>query len=331
MSYDLGIHVWYDSEIDHRPSLFAKAAVSVPGLTAGRLTVADTDPSEIVLDLQLQASDEQTIEEALRPFLGEKFAYQFERTFECRVEAETTDGTAMESRPLSVHLCGSGYGVDGYYQKRNGLIRLSFSNVRVFWIPQKLLERARKLPPGSSEQTQALRAIGMISHNIDVVHSTAEAIILGTDPTHLMVCTEWEVHPLTAHAMYHRDLTDFGRDLCRIVSMSEQGGLYLQPPEETGKYADPRKGTLEYGYLRNTAASAELAARIETSKGKVVNASLLPEDRVKEVLMTAPGIESRELRQSLYIAAGEGTCSYLEGPFFDLATAVPDARSGYTQ
>lgn len=331
MSYDLGIHVWYESEIDRRPSLFAKAAVSVPGLTTGKLTVADTDPSEIVLDLQLQASDEQTIQKALRPFLGENFAYQFERTFECRVEAGTTDGTTMEPRPLSIHLCGSGYGVDGYYLKRNGLLRLSFSTARVFSIPTKLLERARTLPPGSIEQIQALRAIGAISHNIDVVHSTAEGIILGTDPTHLMVCTEWEVHPLTAHAMYHRDLTEFGKDLCRIVSMSEQGGLYLQAPEETGMYADPRKVTLEYGYLRNATASAEFASRVEMLKGKVVNAGLLPEDRVKEVLMTAPGTEIRQLRQGLYIATGEGACSYLEGPFFDLATAVPDAQSGYTQ
>lgn len=331
MSYDLGIHVWYDSEIDQRPSLFAKAVVSVPGLVTGRLTVADTDPSEIVLDLELQASDEQTIEKALRPYLGESFAYQLERTFICSVEGGTTDGTSKESRPLSVHLCGSGYGVDGYYLKRNGLLRLSFSNVRAFWISQKLFERARVLPPGSSEQTQALRAIGVISHNIDLVHSAAEAIIIGTDPTHLMLCTEWEVHPLTAHAMYHRDPIEFVKDLCRIVSLSEQGGLYLQVPGGTRKYADPRKDTLEYGYLRDTTSSAELASKVETLKGKFLDASLLPADRVKEVLMTVPGTESRQLRQSLYIVTGEGACSYLEEPFFDLAMAVPDAQTGYTQ
>ncbi|MBS1828993.1 MAG: hypothetical protein JST93_27065 [Acidobacteria bacterium] len=331
MSYDLGIHAWYESAPDQRPALFARVAGSVPGSIGGRLRVADTDPSEIVLDVTVQ-QNEESIESALKPFVGEHFAYEFERTFECSVPSSTLDSTKQEPRPLTVYLCGSGYGVDGYYYKRNGLLRLSFSNVGVFGVPSRLFERVQMLPPGSVEQVQALKVIATISHNIDLIHEVASAIICRTDPIHLMVCTEWEVHPLTAHAVYHRDLAEFSVDLLRIVQLHEQGGLYLQTPEQTQKYSEPRRISQDYGYLRNPASRAELATRIE-SYAKAADAcrETLPDQYIKEALLTSPRTDVRQLLRSLYIAADQGACGYLEHQFLDLATLFPASPSGYVQ
>lgn len=332
MSFDLGIHAWYESAPDQRPALFAKVAASIPGPITGRLRVADADPSEIVLDVTLQQDDEESIESALKPFVGEHFAYEFERTFECSVLSRSLDSTMQEARPLTVHLCGSRYGVDGYYYKRNGLLRLSFSNVGVFGVPSRLIERVQMLPPGSAEQMQALKAIARISHNIDLIHEVASAIICRTDPIHLMVCTEWEVHPLTAHAVYHRDLAEFSADLFRIAQLHEQGGLYLQAPKETQKYSEPRRTSQDYGYLRNPASRAQLATRIETyAKTAGACRETLPDQHIKEALLTSPGTDVRELLLSLYVATDQGACGYLEHQFLDLATLCPASSSGYVQ
>lgn len=90
-----------------------------------------------------------------------------------------------------------------------------------------------------------------IHHNLDTaVHGLVARIVEALSPRHIVICTNTEVHPLTAHGIYHASERDLFEDLRWISRLHEEGGLHLVGSLPGPRWQPPRKLTHDYGYVR---------------------------------------------------------------------------------
>jgi hypothetical protein len=202
------------------------------------------------------------------------------------------DETYTSAGPLDVNYYGVEYCLGGSYYKSRGPVQLTFSDTAAF------------------------------ANNYDaVLMELAKKIIAATDPVHLVVCTEAEVHPLTAHSIYHRNWSDYFNDLVRIARLHERGGVYFSELSETDPaFAAPRKATMDYGYLRGRFGDNSVAAfvaqlqRLLQGDGRVMKSKSVLDECFADLKHTM----AERLNDSYLLTALGSPSSYLEEPYFKL-------------
>lgn len=98
--------------------------------------------------------------------------------------------------------------------------------------------------------------------------------------SHLLVCTEAEVHPLTSHPIYHQDWHEFFADLTKIARLHDEGGVYFcETTIDDPARPSPRTNSFDYGYLRGQFErdnAAALVERLEPLIEKLLKQELVP-------------------------------------------------------
>jgi hypothetical protein len=340
MAFDVGIHVWFDrpDEADWaglaleclRAGLSPISAVSRPDFDV-RLRLCRRSENYVVWEATIRSADAFRMAAADFPAVARDSLFQADLAFPCALYSAGQRQIEEAVHPLSIRLAGPEFDVDGYEHKRNGLVRFSFSNVKVFGVPSELVGDTRAAV-ATGEQDRYLRMISRISRNYDVVLDVARRTVEHLDPGHLLICTELEVHPLTAHGLYHRRIDDFLEDLGWIADLHEEGGLYLC--SGCGYHLmPPRRESGDYGYLRaQQGSTADLLSKLEprlrrwkSSAGR----SRLSADDIRIALGSGPARTVEAMRGSILVSADDAPFKYLEAPFFDLfdlASAAADAH-----
>ncbi|MFN0166382.1 MAG: hypothetical protein ACKV22_08115 [Bryobacteraceae bacterium] len=331
MAFDVGIHLWFDQPNEEgwarlfRECLRASlgptppATPLLPNINVG-LRLCRRSENSVVSAWTIPSADVPQIADADLPSVRRDSLLQADLGFPCVLYSAQQQQLEETVHPLSIRLAGPEFDVDGYEYKRNGLVRFSFSNIKVFGVPPELVEHTRAAVP-AGQQDRYLRMISRISRNYDVVLDVARKVIERLDPSHLLICTELEVHPLTAHALYHRQIEDFLGDLNWIADLHERGGLYLCS-EQSGHLMPPRRESGDYGYLRVQRGSvADVVSRLEhrlqqrRARGGL---NELSGDDVRLALSSGAGRTVEAMRDSIIVCAEDGPFAYVEDPLFDL-------------
>jgi hypothetical protein len=228
-------------------------------------------------------------------------------------------------RPLDINLYGSKYVQRGYYYKRYGPLRIAFYNVQSFRIPQTLIGAIHRAQAHGIDATKWLRMIPKLSQNYSVVKAITQAIIAHNPLDHVVVCTESEIHPLTAHGIYHRYPQDFFKDLYKIARLHEYGGLYFcDVSSNDPAFIAARKSTLNYGYLRGNFGDRSnhlLAEKIQQMVNVIMKAAdeIQPtRGQLEECFTSMVDTDVEEINGGYLLSAGEAPFAYLEEPYFML-------------
>lgn len=335
MSDDVNVHIWQEpNSALEGLELFGRVleCVAIPRhLDNGRLftrfehiKVYDRSFTNTVLDEAIQTNDMAEVLSRLEAYTGSTIHCEVSSVFDCFRFDQTRKQLDPGLKPLTINYYSSGYGWNGLEFKSYGFARLDFSNTKAFRIPQVLVQNVRDVSENGGDPTEALRIIGQLGRNYDVVSDVAKRVIVNLDPTHLLICTDLEVHPLTSHAMYHRDWKDYARDLTKIARLHEFGGLYfceIRPDDPA--FRGPRKSPPDYGYLRG-----HYGAGIENSFVKtlqpMVNAILrdpkrlqLSRDQLEESFRYFNDTQVQQLNNSYYLSVIGAPFAYLEEPYFN--------------
>jgi len=336
MSFDVGVHLWFDQGIEDWPLIFLECidvalepvseTLVLP--TDSHITVQSCRRSEnnIIWRETLYSRDRKRLKKI--PFQKGDCLLMANLAFPCRLYFAKDRTIRQTIRPLTIRLAGPDFDPNGYEYKRNGLIRISYSNVNVFGVPIELVDQAKNAV-ASGLQDQYLQMISEVDRNFDVVRILSSRLIERLDPTHLIICTEWEVHPLTAHGLYHRNIADFGDDIHWITRLQREGGLYLFAGDSS-KFMAARGISRDYGYLRSQQSTSEdLISKLELQMdrvGRVQNRVALSGDEIRLALNSSVSVEKIESRHSLAVWARESPYAYLAEPFFHLFDLIASKR-----
>jgi hypothetical protein len=341
MSYDITVHVWLGEMNDDEafsarrqllqdiaiPNHPAKDGSNVPRFA--RLKICETAYSEVVLDRLVRSNEVEPILKEMESYKGDAFAFQIDSAFDCKLYNDELDTIEETVHPLAVDFFGPGYGWQGHDFKFYGPIKIDFSSTKVFQVPSSLPEIIRTKARRGEEATRWLKIIADISHNFDAVKGLVERVILHLNPEHLLVCTDSEVHPLTCHAIYHRNLQDYVGDLKKIAYLHEYGGAYfcdVRPDEPA--YRDARKQAPNYGYLRDRYASqtdAELVRRLQPLVNQVLADPSILRLTDSQISICFQGLSStiaEPFYNSYYLSVTDPPFAYLEEPYIRLYEMV---------
>jgi hypothetical protein len=174
--------------------------------------------------------------------------------------------------------------------------------------------------------------ISQLRQNFEAVNGLALRLIKSLNPKHVLVCTEAEVHPLTAHAIYHRDWRDYLRDYSKIVSLHERGGTYfcsVEPDEPA--FVEPCRVSHDYGHLRHySLTQEEFVERVEALVSDVIADQGKVEATSREVFenwsLRFDDTEVLQINDSYYLYAGEGPFAYLDEAYFEIWAAYTTRR-----
>ena len=340
MSDDVNIHIWEEPNTQVEGlQIFANVleCVAVPQHSdEGRLLtrfeqlrVYETSFSNVVLDEAIRTNDVSKVLSRLERHRGPRVHYEITSAYDCFHLEPQTGKMKPWIKPLTINYFGRDYGRQGLEYKSYGPVRLDFSNTKAFRVPQSLIDDVKQLAEGGSDTSEALRTIAQLGRNFDAVSRVAKRVIQKLNPTHLLICTELEVHPLTAHAIYHRDWQDFANDLEKIARLHEYGGVYFcdVAPDDPA-FREPRKSPPDYGYLRGEYASRTEDEFVETLQ-PIVHAILRhPEriavfrDQIEDSFQGLPSTEIERLNDSYYLSVIDSPFDYLEEPYFSLSKTL---------
>lgn len=322
MSFSVGIHLWIPAEAGEQFEKFRGVLECTPTpvkyrefdgseLTPkrfNRVQVFDHCFAE-VLDRKIETNGIEDVLALLEGYRRPDICYVVGSIFNFLDYDQEKDEIYTSAGPLDVAHYGPEYCLGGSYYKTRGPFQLSFSNAAVF---------------------MADRAVESLRDNYnEVVTDLAKRIIAETDPIHLVVCTESEVHPLTAHSIYHRHWQDFFSDLIKIAQLHEQGGVYFSElTEDDPAFVPARKSTMDYGYLRgrfgdNSAAAfvmqlQPLVDKLLQNDGELPNSRSSLDKYFADLKFTT----AEKLNKSYLLTALGSPFSYLEEPYFKLFSLV---------
>jgi len=341
MGKSLTVHVWFD---DYDPAsaadLFVRSAACIPTVSYqepdGRnyhrfetLKIERDYVQNVVHEAQLASNDVTDLKAQVEVHVGDRYMYNLGSVYQYNSYDPDSGTLVNDLRPLTLQLFSPGYGVDQYYFRKAGLLVATFCGLDSFLVPPELIRATQQAISSRTEQhLRLMRMIDTVAKNIDVVHGFAQATIEAADPKHLLVCTDWEIHPLTAHGLYHSDFRDFPRDLSWIIALHRQGGLYLQPDiQPNHRLADPPRATsADYGELAEMRGTKQfLQAHVEDFSRRMASPLHLSVETMWNVLDGAAGTTVIPLRESAYIASDDGAFGCLDEFFFLLFERVMTA------
>jgi hypothetical protein len=347
MSYDVTVHIWLGEASDDEVFAARKQIlqdIAIPTHPGGdgsnvprfmRLKIRDTAYSEVILDHAIRSNEIEPVLKEIKNYKGNAFAFQIDSVFDCKLYDDGLDIFEETIHPLTINFFGHEYEWQGHDFKFYGPIRIDFSNTKVFQVPPSLPEIIREKARRREDTTRWLKIIAGISHNFDIVKDLAERVILHINPEHLLVCTDSEVHPLTCHAIYHRNLQDYVWDLKKIAYLHEYGGVYFcdVKPDEPA-YQGARKQAPNYGYLRDRYASqtdAELVRRLQPLVSQVLADPSILRLTGSQISSCFQGLTStiaEPFHNSYYLSVTDPPFAYLEEPYMKLYEMVRRSKNG---
>lgn len=302
------------------------------------IKVYDASFSRVVLDEPIATNEVSKVLMKLESYTGPKFHYEIASAFDCfRFENEKKQ---LEPwiKPLTINYYGSEHGWKGLEYKSYGPVRLDFSNTKAFRVAQTLIDHVKVIAESGGDTTKGLKMIAKLGRNFEAVSGLAKRVISKLNPLHLLVCTDLEVHPLTAHAIYHRNWQDYLEDLKKIARLHEHGGVYFYDVTlDEPAFSNPRKSPPDYGYLRGQYGDGTEEDFVEQLQ-PMVNAILLnPErvrisrDQIEECFFSLGFTEVEKLNDSYYLSAIDAPFAYLEEPYFRLYESAYNSSPFSTQ
>jgi len=341
MSIDVNIHVFLDadkmeSQLDHFSKALSCIAVPVHADREGPVTRflelkaynRGTIPS---LKKEVNSNDVFTVIDSLKDLAGPTCHYEVSSAFDCLLYDDYHKAIKETVHPLTISYYGPEYGWRGFEFKRYGHIRIDFSNTKVFGIPASLLDDIKGAAQRGGDTTEGLKIIPRIGRNFNVVEDLAKKLIATFDPVHVVVCSNLEVTPFTSHAIYHRDIQDYVRDLQKIARLHEDGGLYFHnvEPDEPA-FISARKTSPNYGLLRDKWAAGTEDEFAELLQPMVDTLLTRPEmlklsnEEIEQILvnMDKDSTVAEKINDSYYVSVANPPWGYLEEPYFKFYEAI---------
>lgn len=347
MSSDVNIHLWLGHEV-RAPSLKTLESVlqsipvpqhvdfsGKPFKRFDRISIFDTSFSRLVLDKEINTNDISVVLAECRPFIGSKFHYEINSAFDCLLYNDNDKSLEETIHPLTINFYGSDYGWRGLECKSYGPIRLDFSNTKTFQVPQSLVDQIKSVANQRNVANRWLQMLPQINRNFEAVSNLAKQLILALNPVHMLICSDLEVHPLTSHAIYHKDVQDYVRDLERIARLHEYGGVYFcgVTPDDPA-FIPARKHPPSYGYLRDRYSAGTDEQFTEMLQPMVDTILANPEylrltrGDIVNCFESLISTEVHKLNDSYYLSVPDVPFAYLEEPYFRLYEAVFDNANG---
>lgn len=336
MSTDVNIHLWFENIEQYEISeLFGQVLDCIPipkNLDKGRsytrfldLKICEIDSSEIIVNCRTDTNDVADILEYIKRFTEPHIHYEVNTVYDHLSYDKDTNDLKPSLRPLIINYDGPEFGWQGHNFKRYGPVRIDFSQKMAFSIPSLLTNRVEETVRKGGDATHDLWMIDQLSRNFDLVRGLAKRLILRTNPKHLIVCTDVEVHPLTSHLIYHRDLQDYCEDLRKIARLHEYGGVYFCEvmPDEPA-YIEPRKSPPDYGYLRGPYVSnteEEFVRMLQPYVDQILAAPDLPNlsnAQIRECFESLEVTVAEAFQDSYLLSVNEPPFSYIEEPYLKL-------------
>ena len=135
------------------------------------------------------------------------------------------------------------------------------------------------------------------------------------------------MHPLTAHAIYHRDWRQYSKDLEKIARLHEEGGVYFGDvaPDDPA-FIGPRKSPPDYGYLRKLNESeddfVELLQPIVNAVLRDPQSVLLSKEQIEDCFTSLGSTKVEELNDGYFLMVSVPPFEYLEEPYLKLYEEV---------
>lgn len=340
MSDDVNIHLWLEPQSKYDAlEMFGGvlACVAVPehpddGRQLTRfenIKVYDASFSKVVWNEAIATNDTSKVLAKLKQYFGPRVHCEIASAFDCFHFGDEKKQIEPWLKPLAINYYGSEYGWEGLEHKSYGSVQIAFSNTKAFRVPPTLIDHVKEIIERGGDASEGLRMIAKLGRNFEAVSSLAKRIINKLNPLHLLVSTELEVHPLTAHAIYHRNWQDYLEDLKKIARLHERGGVYFcdVTPDEPA-FRGARKSPPDYGYLRGQYGDQTELNFIEALQ-PMVNTILqnpksvqLSKKQFEECLYSSVSTEVEKLNDSYYLSVIDPPFAYLAEPYFELYKAV---------
>jgi hypothetical protein len=296
-----------------------------------RLRVYTGQSSNVILDEVLNTNEVSLVQEKLMPYAEANIGYEIDSSFDYFSYSKDTNQVEPTVGPLRIKYYGSQYEWQGHYFKRFGPLRLSFFNNKVFRVPEVLVYQIQKAASEGTNCTTALQMIAKLSHNFDLIKNLTKELIRNLDPLHIMTCTEGEIHPLKAHAIYHRNWEDYFDDLIKIAKLHKYGGNYfceVNPGEPA--FNEPRNPFLDYGYIRRWSDdqedfTEELQLLVNTVLKKLERVQSASKLQIDECFRDLEDTTVEEINNSYFISM-DNPFEYIEEPYFRLFKAIYKAE-----
>lgn len=310
MSIEVYLSVWPrpEQERDYAAvvtaALRAVEAVHAPGDEPifRRVRVTGKDSSDVRLERDVESLPAGEVVSLIAPHLDETSAVRID----CAWDAVESDGGREEivKRPLTINHYSAGNGFKGHTAKSYGSLRIDFYTTKSF--------RLRK--------------------NFERPLAIARALIGALDPLHVMIYSDLEVNPLTAHALYHRDLADFAGDIREFARLHDAGGAYRAENEPGQMFLRaPWTMPADYGMYRRDEGQAYLDAfkrRIAPllALGRGGDAATnLPPGVIATTFDELQTTRAERIGRGLLLTAADSPFAYLEEPFVRLQEAAAGA------
>lgn len=310
MSIEVSLSVWPRPEQERDPATVVTAALRA----VETANAPDDEPiflhvrvngkgDDIRLKRDVESSNAEEVASLIAPYLDEMSSVHVD----CAWDALENDGSRVrtEKRPLTVNHYSPGNGYKGHTAKSWGTLRIDFYTTKSFWIRR----------------------------NFEWPLGIARTLIGELDPLHVMIYTDLEVNPLTAHALYHRDIADFASDIREFARLHDFGGAY-RATEEPGQMFLRAPWTMpgDYGMYREDEDGSCIDIfnrRIAPllAMGRLGDpASELTHDAIDATLSDLQTTRAERIGRGLLLTAHDAPFAYLEEPFFRLQEAAARAR-----
>jgi hypothetical protein len=344
MSFSIGVHLWWDENQGGHFEHLRGVLNCIPLPRSYR----EFDGSEVTptrfnrvrvyapyfderLDQYLQTNDSRELLRLVENYPSESSRFLIDGAFNFLEYDPRTEELFTSAGPLGVEFFGPLQGVTKDYYERYGLVEVSFLGLSPFQIDPSLLNDRNTHPSHGTGKNDEL--IRKLQANYDeAVLNLSREIIKATDPKHLLICTEREVHPLTAHGIYHRESNDFITDLEKIASLHEFGGVYFCKANSDDISLPPRKSSLDYGYLRGpfgTRTASLFARKLQPIVDAVLNGSCstkITRNELENVLYGSQTTTTFSMLDSYLLTAQNSPFAYIEEPYFKLFRAIMEPQ-----
>lgn len=283
------------------------------------LAVYDGDLSNVAQMSRPLTSRVEDVMAALPLQISDSMAIEVAATYDSVGYDDVSQALVQSKRRLVAKRFGPKYGWQGLYFKSFGAVRLDWYSIKNFGVPIEVVEAARQ---PSRADTNFMQMIPILRQNYSGPLQVARELIAAFKPRHLVIYSDLDLNPLTAHTIYHREIEDFARDLDAIVALHEHGGLYftsVQPDHPA--FVPPRRLTASYGYLRSELGADwvdEITTRIDTAAAQHSLGVDLPPDEIRQALTDTPGTTTELLGNGALVTATDAPFDYVEEPFFRL-------------
>ncbi|MYA80656.1 MAG: hypothetical protein F4X39_09040 [Acidobacteriia bacterium] len=280
---------------------------------------------DLLAEVDLPSPDPVSVRRVATEHASEGISYEIRTAFPAFAYAWKERTEVETIGPLRIHIPGS-LVISGT-PRAYGHIQFVYENTDLFYAPPVLPEHAREALAEGDDAVRYLRIMNRIFHNVDLaVHHVVEKMVEAVGPRHVVLCTDDEVHPLTAHGVFHACAGDFVKDLIWIGRLHEEGGLYLVESSSVTNGEAPRKVTSDYGYLRRDGQDRDtflkelrpVVDRIRRSGDAIAGAVV----DVNVALSEASRSEIKRLREGLYVCNDHETAGYLQDAYFRIFEAV---------